>query len=110
MEFNEASSIQSCITNWLDDISFDEEGYYCSGYLKTDQELEDFLSEYRVACGITFSVRTSKSNHNNEDGKLYWSLKAKAHPIPFIGYPFSVQRFETRQGTVVLAKVILPKK
>ena len=97
--------IQNCIQRCLKDVSFNDT--YASGYVNSKEELDQFLKEYRVVSGVSFSVRNSRNTgekavsvaegkDSSQGRKLYWSLNTKSHPIPFIGTPFMVKHFQIR--------------
>ena len=102
------TAMYNCVQKWLKDVSSDGDDKYASGYVSSKEEVEEFLKEYRVASGVSFVMRDSGSigdkpvsedtavNNSEVEGKLYWSLNTKSHPIPFIGAPFMVRHFEIR--------------
>ena len=96
--------IINCVNKWLENVCI-VDNKLATGHIDGKQCFDEFMREYRAVTGVSFNVRSSRSNkldinssasEDEKNSRLYWCLNTKSHPIPFIGSPFMVRHSEIR--------------
>jgi len=91
-----------------------KDGFYISGFIDDSEKLNEYLKNFRLVTGSSFSIRRSKAKLNNDPepeekpmrkykpgylgkGQIKWQKNLGVPPIPFTGTPFTTEGSTTYQ-------------